>query len=631
MGRNEDFDMLNPKQLEAAEAGDGPVLVVAGAGSGKTRTIAHRVAYLIKERGVSAANIVAVTFTRKAAGEMQDRLYSMIGQQAVTVNPMTFHAMGLAILRKNGFRRWTVSDDLNTFRNITRCLKESGVDVKEIPPADVKTEISHCKNNLIPPQEYRSDTFFTERVRRIYVEYQAYLESIQQFDFDDLLMKTVNLLENDPEVLELYQSRVKHLLIDEFQDTNIAQYRLAQQLSGGTRNIYVVGDPDQSIYAFRSADIRNILNFEQDYPDALVVKMEQNYRSTKTILEAAHSVIQHNTDRVDKELWTNNEKGLPVVTTTTMDSYAEALYVADEIESIVSSNGLTHKDCAVLYRTHAQSRALEEVFIRRGIPYKVSAFGGFFGLFEVKVLMSYMRILHNPNDDTNMSYIINKPARGIGYKSLGQLVEAAQKDGVSLWEALNGFEVHRIKYSIAQESAIKFAEMINDLRSKPMSATAILDALVSKLQYKNYITALDNGFDRWDNVIELRNATEECDTLFEFIDKVVMTLGALDHGNHSANESGTTLSTLHQAKGLEFPVVFMVGVEDGVLPHFRSFTNPKQHEEECRLCYVGMTRAMKRLYMLRATSRGDARNPVSPFALRIPEHLQLAKTIESPL
>ena len=610
--------MLNEKQREAVEAGDGPVLVVAGAGSGKTRTIAHRVAYLTQEKGVSPRNIAAVTFTRKAADEMQNRLQKMVGDTAWSISTMTFHKMGLEILKKNGYKYWTVSDAPNSNRTLANCMTTVGVDKREHPLEDIKGAISASKNNLITPDDYEPQGLFEEAVHKVYVEYQRTLGHTKQLDFDDLIMRTVQLLQRDPEVRENLQGRIKYLLVDEFQDTNVAQYEMAKLLSGGTNNIYVVGDPDQSIYAFRSADIRNILNFQKDYPEATVVMMEQNYRSTQTILEAAHEVIQHNIGRVDKELWTDNEVGNPITVLATFDSYAEATAVADEVQSLTESD-FDHKDCAVLYRTNAQSRALEEIFVQRGIPYRIVGNVGFYLLFEIKVLVSYLRVLHNPDDDANLAYILNRPARGIGDKSLTGLRQAAKAADISLWQALQ--TCPRAMHAQAQQSAVTFVNMIEALRAQAETATAqeTLGNLIKELRYERFITSMEDGDLRWENVVELLDASSKCSSITMFLEKVAMTTDQNDRRNAS---KGVLFITLHQAKGLEFPVVFMVGTEDGILPHFRSFASPAQQEEERRLCYVGMTRAMKRLYMLRAAKRGNTNNPPSPFLKDIPGHLK---------
>jgi len=943
--------MLNPKQREAVEAPDGPVLVVAGAGSGKTRTIAHRVAYLIEERGIRPGQIVAITFTKKAAGEMGDRLSAMLGERSWSVSAKTFHATGRSILTKNGYKHWTVADAAHSARTVLHCMKTLDINRRDYPPAQVRTAISTAKNNLVSVEAYQASSIFEHTVHRVYELYQHTLDGTKILDFDDLIMKTVTLFKKQPDIREYYQEHIKHLLVDEFQDTNTSQYEMAQLLSGGTRNLYVVGDPDQclpsgtlidtpkgvcliedikvgdsvtcgtgggqtaegkvtnrssrqvnerlvhittksglkvsatlehqmfwawqnsgpngltyvylmkdrkgryrlgtcsnpaerirfeksiegmlplvacetwdearyletiwsmvyqiptlpftyrggrgmsreyqekvftqfdgivgahqlmyklgktwqgivakqavinqygytgplpitllpigakakgrktvhwggkganyhefddleearkfasktahdiggdviekwpfikgkecfatsagnvipgcmipicnkreiiwdtvvtvtntdysgtvhdirvdpyhnyvaqgvvvhnSIYAWRSADIRNILNFQRDYPDATVILMEQNYRSTRTILEAAHEVITVNQNRVDKELWTENDQGAPIMIKTAFDAYEEALMVADEICAL-QDKGFDPSDCAVLFRTNAQSRILEEAFVQRGMSYQIVGNVGFYLLFEVKLLVSYLRVLHNPGDDVNLAYIINRPARGIGDKSITRLQSAAHIEDMSLWQALQ--ERSSVIHARARGSLETLVSGIKEMQSfvPELSARDLLGHLIRRIKYEPYITAMTDGETRWENVLELLDASAKCSSLHSLLEKIAMTTST-DLEGVKEGTKGVLLITLHQAKGLEFPVVFMVGVEDGLIPHTKSMASPIQLEEERRLCYVGMTRAMQQLFMFRASKRGSNFNPPSPFINDIPDHLKIDSGVGS--
>ncbi len=639
---------LNPDQRKAVEAIEGPVLILAGPGSGKTRVITHRVAYLVKVCGVSPHHIMAVTFTNKAAREMRERLEQLLEQAAEVLTLGTFHAICARILRREGKAigldsRFVIYDEEDQLSLIKHALEGLNLDPKQYAPRALHSAISAAKSRLISPGEYAEwvNSYFEEIVHRVYDLYQQLLSQAQAVDFDDLLMKTVQLFDSHPQILNKYQSRYAHILVDEFQDTNIAQYMLMKQLAGKYHNICVVGDPDQSIYSWRSADLRNILSFEKDYPQAKLVRLEQNYRSTKTILEVASDVISANVQRKLKNLWTENEAGPPVTVIESYSEEEEAQSVVNEIEKLTSQEQISLKDCAVMYRVNAQSRALEETFIRYGVPYKLVGGTRFYQRREVKDIIAYLRLIHNPQDNVSLTRIINIPGRGIGHHSFNQLQAWATTRNASLYEALKQALEEEAFPSRTTSALTGFAVLIGELiaQSHELSLVELLDEIMERTRYREYILGKEDGEDRWENIMELRSVAREYDALAPeealdiFLEKVSL-VSDMDGLDEKADT--VTLITLHQAKGLEFPVVFIVGMEEGILPHRKSFDDPGEMEEERRLCYVGITRARKQVYLLRSYRRSlfgsSSANLPSRFLQDISPHLITNKGLwgESP-
>jgi len=636
---------LNPAQREAVEAISGPVLILAGPGSGKTRVITHRVAYLITVCGVSPLRIMAVTFTNKAAREMAERLYNLVSGSAEQLTLGTFHAICARILRQDGRAlsidpRYVIYDADDQQRLLKRAMQEIGIDPKQYAPPAVGAAVSWAKSHMLAPADYvrRGRSYFEEIVSRCYERYQQLLTESNALDFDDLLMKTVQLFQKSPDIVSRYQSRYLHILVDEFQDTNLVQYELVKQLAAGHRNICVVGDPDQSIYSWRSADLRNILSFESDYPDAKIVLLEQNYRSTKTILDTASSVISANAQRKPKNLWTDNEAGELARVVETYTEQEEAQFVVSEIERLVDVGEARLGDCSVMYRTNAQSRVIEEAFIRYGVPYKLVAGTRFYERREVKDVIAYLRLVHNPQDTVSLMRIVNVPGRGIGQQTLARLSEWARSLGIAPSEALrllagspesDNAPEHPFSPRAARLLA-DFWTMVGDLmaRSREMDLIALFDTVVESTGYRDYLASGEDGEERWENILELRGVAQEYRHLGPSEGLAALLEGvALVSDVDSLDETTdrVTLITLHQAKGLEFPVVFIVGMEERLLPHIRSFDDPAQMEEERRLCYVGITRAKRRLYLVysfRRTLMGSSSvTRPSRFLEDIPRHL----------
>ncbi len=636
---------LNPAQKEAVEAIDGPVLILAGPGSGKTRVITSRVAYLIKVCGVSPRSIMAVTFTNKAAREMRERLTRLVSGSVDELTVGTFHAICARILRHDGGvigidPHFVIYDRDDQLSLVKRGLQEINLDPKQYAPSAIISGISAAKSRLRTPADYMKQTnsYFEEVVGRVYERYQQLMDESSALDFDDLLMKTVQLFEMKPDVLARYQSRYVHLLVDEFQDTNMVQYRLIKHIGGKYRNICVVGDPDQSIYSWRFADLRNILSFENDYPEAKLVMLEENYRSTKRILDAATGVISANRQRKEKDLWTQNKEGDPITVTETYTEQEEAQFVVSEVERLVEQGEFSMGDCAIMYRTNAQSRSLEEAFIRYGTPYRLVAGTRFYERREVKDIIAYLRFIQNPNDSISLMRIINVPQRGIGQQTQLKLSDWAKSNGVSQYEALKMMVEENSENGTSQppfNPHIKrvlgsFLSLVEELieKSRELNLIELFDLVVERSGYKEYLMGTADGEERWENVLELRTVAQEYTTLAPdesltaFLEGVAL-VSDVDGLDETA--SAATLITLHQAKGLEFPVVFIVGMEDGILPHFRSFDDSDQMEEERRLCYVGITRAQEKVYLVRAFRRNlMGRSMVSEpsrFLGDIPRHL----------
>jgi DNA helicase II / ATP-dependent DNA helicase PcrA len=605
---------LNPVQREAVLATEGPLLVVAGAGSGKTRVLTHRVAHLIGACGVEPQEILAITFTNKAAGEMRTRLEDLLGPIANKIWILTFHAACGRILRREaprlGYRsNFTIYDQADQVRLTKACLEELERDPKRFVPRGIHAQISNAKNNLISPAEYQSRvaSFYDQTVADTYDLYQRRLFASNAVDFDDMLMLTVDVLERFPEALERWQKAFRYILVDEYQDTNHAQYRLLQLLAAKHRNVCAVGDPDQSIYSFRSADIRNILEFERDFPDTRVIALEQNYRSTNTILRAANSVIQHNRERKEKNLFSDLGEGLPVRALEVEDEHAEARFIAAEVASLLEE-GYSGSEIAVFYRTNAQSRVIEDVLVRQEIPYQVIGGPRFYERAEVKDVIAYLQVIDNPYDAVSLQRVANRPRRGIGDASLARLQTYADAHGRSLWEATEFAEEAGIA-GAPLRAVQSFRTVIQSLQSGALELE-VPELVQRVLDQTGYVAALEaertiEAQGRIENLQELVGVAQEYQSataepsLSHFLQEISL---FSDQDAMTDRESRITLMTLHNAKGLEFRAVYMVGMEEGIFPHSRSLEE-QQLEEERRLCYVGMTRAQERLTLTHAAGR----------------------------
>ncbi|MCH8988992.1 MAG: UvrD-helicase domain-containing protein [Chloroflexi bacterium] len=638
---------LNPAQQEAVETVDGPLLIVAGPGSGKTRVITHRIAYLVREHGISPYNILAMTFTNKAAREMRDRLDRLVGSRSDSLTVGTFHSFCARLLRWDGHHlgldsNYSIYDADDQATLIKQSMELSDIDPKRNPPRAVLSLISKAKSMLWDSQAFAKnavDNYFEETCARVYHHYEELLTRNNALDFDDLLMKSVQLLREFPEVQKKYQDRYQYIMVDEFQDTNIAQYRLARLLAEAHHNICVVGDPDQSIYSWRSADIRNILSFQQDYPKAKTIALDQNYRSTATILDAAKSLISINGQRIQKDLFTDNSKGELVEVREAYDEGEEAAFVIGEAERLVREEGFRPGDCAVMYRVNAQSRALEEACLHQGTKYRLVGGVRFYQRREVKDLMAYLHMVYNPMDDVNLGRVINVPPRGIGAKSMQQLAAWSQTQNLGLFAAMQEIAAARLAgepcpVSITARAATSIADFAVTMEklielSRKAPVVDLIDRVVEDTEFRSFIQGSDDRpQERWENILELRSTAQEFnaetppDGLATLLERLSL---VADVDNYEEADDSITLITLHQAKGLEFPVVFIVGMEEGLLPHSRSMEDEEQLEEERRLCYVGMTRAEKRLYLTRAFRRslmgGNRAGPASRFLRDIPAEL----------
>ncbi len=620
---------------------------MAGPGSGKTRVIVHRIAYLIKVCGVPPFRVAAVTFTNKAAREMRERLAALLGARAEDLTVGTFHKLCASILRRDGGsigldQNFVIYDEDEQLTVVKRAMDDLGINPESYAPRAAHSAIEAAKSHLIGVAEHARSrmSYRDEVVHRIYERYEELLQRSKAVDFADLIFKAVRLLQEHPDILAKYQDRYTHFMVDEFQDTDIAQYLLVRQLAAKSRNICVVGDPDQSIYSWRYADIRNILNFEKDYPEAKVVILEQNYRSTKTILEAADHLIAPNQQRKEKRLWTDNDKGPPITVMETYSEQEEAKYVVNEVERLTASKRSGYGDFAVMYRTNAQSRALEEAFMRYGIPYRLVGALRFYQRKEVKDLIAYLRVVHNPYDDVSLTRIVNLPPRGIGQKTWDELTRWARDKSVPLYTALQLLvKDDPFLSSRAKPPLMGVLNLIDELlqEAESLDVVRLFNLVLQRSGYKEWNSAREDGDERWENLLELRAVASEYedlppkDSLSSFLEGVAL---VSDVDNLEEKREAVTLTTLHQAKGLEFPVVFITGMEEGLLPHSRSFDDPAQMEEERRLCYVGTTRAKELLYLVRAfrrSSRGS--NTVSTpsrFLKDIPTHLIHNPRQESP-
>lgn len=635
---------LNDAQRLAVTTTEGPVLILAGAGSGKTKTLTARIAYLIKEKKIDPAQILAVTFTNKAAGEMQQRVFELMGQHRRILPWLgTFHSICVRLLRKElndstlpftaSFTIYDSSDQLSLVRQI---MKDRNLDQKQYNPRTVKAYIEGAKNELLDPAGYRSfvDSFFQELVANVYEEYQARLQAANAFDFDDLINFTLKLLAEQPEVLAKYRQQFRYILVDEYQDTNKGQYQLVKQLAAQHQNIFVVGDDWQAIYSFRGADFRNILNFERDYPNATVIKLEQNYRSTQNILDAAHAIITKNQQRSKKQLFTNASEGYPIKVVQCGNDWAEGQFIIQECKRLIRDNTSspnTLEEIVVLYRTNAQSRSLEEALIKADIPYRVIGAVRFYDRKEIKDQLAYLRLLCNPDDRVSLERAIAVPSRKIGPKTLQQYYRFLSSESVN----------NKIPPKIEQ-----FLSVMSHLRGL-VNKIPLADLLMKVAVESGYRDWLRDGTmegeGRWENVLELQNAAAQHQTLEDFLERVALVqdsdaINEKQGGrpkselyNHAALGSTgklpgmLTLMTVHAAKGLEFDTVFITGMEEGLFPHQNSLTEVAEMEEERRLAYVGLTRAKRHLYLIMADERRHfgsvIANPPSRFVTEIPEHL----------
>lgn len=616
------LDGLNSQQRLAVLHVDGPLLIHAGAGSGKTRVLTQRIAHLIESGRARPWQIMAVTFTNKAAAEMKERIYRLVGDEGRDITVGTFHAICARLLRiewrHEGRHNFTIYDEGDALAVVKESMAAANISDKSYSPSAVRGGISKAKNDLVSPGQYEPKRHFEEVVRRVYEEYQRRLEENRALDFDDLLLRTVRHLQENPERRIHLSNRYRYVSVDEYQDTNRAQYLLSKLIASEHRNLCVVGDSDQGIYSWRGADIRNILEFENDYPDAVIVHLEQNYRSTQTILTAANKVVSLNRLRKPKNLWTENEQGAPIKRKVAYDEEQEAEFVASEIRRIVARREATYSGCAIMYRTNAQSRALETVFVREGLPYMLIGGVRFYERREVKDVLAYLRVLANPDDTVALQRVINVPSRKISPLTVQALLAWARAQRTNLRGALRhvagGYASDIVGLSPQAGRAVgTFATMLNDLEAEldlPVEETNVYELFKNLLERTGYAAYLrdgtDEGEDRWRNVQELGNVASNYEALpareglEAFLENVAL---VSDVDQLREDDEKVTLITLHAAKGLEFPVVFLTGLEESIFPHSRALEDPAQMEEERRLAYVGITRARKLLYLVSAERR----------------------------
>ena len=629
---------LNDKQYEAVVTTEGPCLVIAGAGSGKTKVLTHKIAYLIGEKQVKPWNILAITFTNKAANEMKERIGNLVGDVAADIWMGTFHSICVRILRRFidriGFDSSFIIFDTSDQRTLVKtCIKAIGLDDKMFTDRSVLSEISNAKNEMLEPEQYTvraNGDFRKEKIALVYEMYQKRLKENNAIDFDDIINYTIKILMENPDILEYYSDKFKYVLVDEYQDTNKAQFTLVTLLASKNGNITVVGDNDQGIYSFRGADISNILNFERDFPGTKIIKLEQNYRCTGNILKAANAVIKNNEVTYKKELWTENEVGkLPTVYSAS-NEYDEGTYIAQQIEHLRREEYYKYSDFAILYRMNTQSRAIEEILRRESIPYKIIGGLKFYERKEIKDIISYLRLIQNPSDNLSLKRIINEPKRGIGKTSLDKIEELSNNTGVPMYEIIKNAEQYGLNRVFLNSR--EFVNAIEELRTKK-DDIKISDLIKETLKKSGYTQALEN-----ENTIEAENRIENLDEFLtvaiEFEDESAdnklsdflegITLSS-DIDNMEETEETVTLMTLHSAKGLEFPVVFLVGMEEGIFPGYKSIGEPKELEEERRLCYVGITRAKEYLFLTCSKQRtifgSTSCNQVSRFLREIPSDL----------
>ncbi len=617
---------LNDKQKEAVLYNEGPLLIIAGAGAGKTKTLTTKIAYLIDEKDVSPYSILAITFTNKAAKEMKDRLYSLIGDLAKKLQVSTFHSFGLRLLRENynilGYdRNFTIMDADDSLTVVKKILKDMNLDTKIYSPKAIKNTISSCKNDLVSPEQYKKYTVsdYEETIYNVYKRYEKKLYDNNAVDFDDLLILPIKLFEEHPDILSKYQELFKYVLIDEYQDTNEAQYKLTKMISAKYRNITVVGDDSQSIYSFRGANYKNILNFEKDYKDAKTVLLEENYRSTTTILDAANDVIKNNKDRKDKRLWTSRSKGEKIKYYRAYNERDEAQYVVRNIKELLDQ-GISYNEIAILYRTNAQSRIMEEEMLKANLPYRVVGSFYFYSRKEIKDLIAYLKLIHNPKDDISLLRVINTPKRGIGLKTLQNLTVKADEEGISLFEAIDSGKELAFKNLIEKLIEVSKDLTLTELIDKVLNVSGLKEELESEKTLEAEV--------RLENLEEFKSITKAFEeqegeiSLEEFLLEISLVSDVEDYKD---DPNRVSLMTVHSVKGLEFSCVFVIGLEEGIFPHINSLMERYELEEERRLCYVAITRAKDKLFLINARGRTlfgkDQVNPPSRFISEINESL----------
>jgi DNA helicase-2/ATP-dependent DNA helicase PcrA len=637
------LDTLNPEQRKAVESTEKPLLIMAGAGSGKTRVLTHRIAYLVSVKKAPPWSILAITFTNKSAREMQERVVKLVGAFARDIWVSTFHSMCVRILRRDiqrlGFTsNFVILDSTDQLSVVKNCLKDLNIDPKRFDPKAVLGAISTAKNELITAEQYESKIgdYFQGVVSQVYHLYQKKLKSNNALDFDDLIMTTIQLFRQEEEVLEFYQKKFQYIHVDEYQDTNRAQYMLCRMLAEKHKRICVVGDSDQSIYKWRGADISNILNFEKDYPEAQLILLEQNYRSTGNILKAANQVISRNTGRKPKNLWTDQGDGAKLRMFQAASEHEEGYYVAGEINNNVSG-GMRYKDHAVLYRTNAQSRVIEEVFIKSDIPYQIVGGTRFYDRKEIKDIVAYLRLISNLDDDISLNRIINVPKRGVGASSMEKLAAAAAAEDSSMFRLLSNLQGIGLT-GRANEALYEFRELIDNLHKMMdyLSVTELTQEVLERTAYRDELIreGTIEAKSRLENIEEFLSVTLDFEkrneerSLVAFLTDLALIadIDVVDRENESAEKNAVILMTMHSAKGLEFPAVFIVGMEEGIFPHSRTFIDEEEMEEERRLAYVGITRAEKQLYLSAARMRTlfgkTSMNAPSRFLDEIPEELR---------
>jgi DNA helicase-2/ATP-dependent DNA helicase PcrA len=634
---------LNPQQREAVQTTEGPLLIMAGAGSGKTRVLTHRIAYLIEKRRVAPWSILAITFTNKAAREMQERVAALVGPTGQDIWVSTFHSMCVRILRKDIDRigytsNFSILDSTDQLSVIRNCMKELNIDTKKFEPRGIQAVISGAKNELQTPERFaqKAGDYYQDIAAKVYEAYQKKLKSNNSLDFDDLIMMTIQLFKDVPEVLDFYQKKFRYIHVDEYQDTNRAQYMLCRMLADNHHNICVVGDSDQSIYRWRGADITNILNFEEDYPEAKTIMLEQNYRSTANILNAANAVIQRNTSRKEKKLWTDRGDGDAIQVYQADSEHEEGYFVVEEIRKN-KERGKRYSDHAILYRTNAQSRVIEEILIKSDIPYQIVGGIRFYDRKEIKDLLAYLRLVSNPDDDISLTRIINVPKRGIGDTTVGKLEEEAARRGVSIFKVLSDLDGLDIS-GRARASLLEFRDMIDRLARMTdyLSVTELTEQMLEMTQYRVELQR-ENTLEsksRLENIDEFLSVTQDFEkrnedkSLVAFLTDLALIadIDTMDRAEDAAPGDAVVLMTMHSAKGLEFPIVFIIGMEEGVFPHSRALMDPEELEEERRLAYVGITRAEERLYLTCARMRTlfgrTGANAPSRFLEEVPDGLK---------
>ena len=630
------LDELNDKQYEAVINYEGPCLVIAGAGSGKTKVLTHKIAYLIQEKNIKPWNILAITFTNKAANEMKQRVETLIGEIANDMWIGTFHAICVRILRRYidriGFEKSFVIFDTSDQRTLIKnCLKELDIDDKMFTDRIVQYEISNAKNDMLEPETYAAKAigdFRKEKIAQIYELYQKRLKENNAIDFDDIINFSIKIITENPDILEYYSEKFRYILVDEYQDTHTAQFTLISLLAARYGNITVVGDNDQGIYSFRGADISNILNFEKDFPGTKIIKLEQNYRCTGNILNAANSVIKNNEVKYEKKLWTENEIGKLPYLHTAEDEYDEARFIVEQINHLKIEEYYKYSDFSILYRMNTQSRAIEEILVREGIPYKIIGGLKFYERKEIKDIIAYLRLIHNTNDNLSLIRVINEPKRGIGKTSIEKVQKISEQNGISMYEVIKHAEEYGLNKVFLNSR--EFIQTIEELRKEKENIN-ISELIKQTLNKTGYTKALET-----ENTVEAENRIENLEEfltvaieyeeqvaendLGDFLEGIILTS---DIDNLEEEQDMVTLMTLHSAKGLEFPVVFLVGMEEGIFPGYKSISEPKELEEERRLCYVGITRAKNYLYLTCAKRRtifgSTSCNPVSRFIGEIPD------------